>query len=86
MSDDSPRGTGIYTKDKRAFIGGAAFLLASTAFGVGAWAHAKLWDTNTRLTIVETQQRNDGARQEMTQAHLDRIDSKLDQILERLPR
>jgi len=86
MSEDTPRGSSVYQRDKRAFIGGLAMLIASTSFGVGAWAHAKLWDTNTRLTVVETQQANDGRRQAASEARMERVESKLDLILERLPR
>lgn len=76
--------SGGYARDKRAAVAGVACLLATASMAVGAWAHAKLLDHDARIVRVEVQQTNDGQRQGATEARLDRMDGKLDRILERL--
>jgi hypothetical protein len=84
--DTTPTGTKVYARDKRAVMAGLATLLATASMGIGAWAHQKISDHDARLVHVEVQQTNDGHRQADSEARLDRMDSKLDRILERLPR
>jgi hypothetical protein len=84
--DPTPAGVRAYARDKRAILSGFATLIAGASFAVGGWAHAKLWEQSSRLSVIETQQTNDGRRQASAESRLDRIENKLDLILERLPR
>ena len=41
-------------------------------------------DISNRVSVVETQQRNDGLRQDSTDKRLQRIEDKVDRLLERV--
>lgn len=85
--DDSPAsGTKVYAKDKRALLGGLGTLIGGVGVAIGAWAHQKISDHDARLVHIEVQQANDGQRALEEKERMDRMDAKLDRILERLPR
>jgi hypothetical protein len=58
-------------------------VLAGLSFAVTAYASYSSNDkaTATRITVVETQQKNDDRRLERIETKIDKMDDKVDQIL-----
>lgn len=66
-----------YSKDKRAVVAWGAAALGGIGICVGGWAHEKLWTHSVTLERIDTIQTEQNRR-------IDKIDSKLDQILDEL--
>jgi hypothetical protein len=76
--------TSTYSRDKRAMAGWVGATLGALALTVGGWAHATLWAHDSRITTVEVQQKNDAQRQAAAESRSERIENKVDRLDDKL--
>lgn len=77
MPDQPGTESGAYRKLATRVLGWAATTLAGISLAIGGWAHGKLWSHDGAIVVLQSK---DDAKEK----RLDRIDGKLDRILEEI--